>query len=300
MAGTTPGAVVLHPWKAHLVPWKDYSGRTSALKLVVFAALFVPALWTLLSFYLGWLQPQPYTAAIRQIGLWTIRLVFIALAITPLRSIVQWPRLILVRRMVGVAAFAYAITHLTLYIADQKFDLAKIAGEIALRIYLTIGFTAVIGLGALALTSTDGMIRRLGRRWQLLHRLVYVIALFAVVHYWMQSKLEIWEPTIMAGIYGWLMGYRVLARFFAVRGHLPLAWVGVLGVAAAVLTALGEAAFFWAAYGADPLRVIAANWSLLIGWRPAVIVFGLALAVTLAGAVRGLMALPAKRRPRFA
>jgi hypothetical protein len=151
MAGATPGAVVLHPWKAHLVPWKDYSGRTSALKLVVFAALFVPALWTLLSFYLGWLQPQPYTAAIRQIGLWTIRLVFIALAITPLRSIVQWPRLILVRRMVGVAAFAYAITHLTLYIADQKFDLAKIAGEIALRIYLTIGFTAVIGLGALAL-----------------------------------------------------------------------------------------------------------------------------------------------------
>jgi sulfoxide reductase heme-binding subunit YedZ len=283
-----------------LYPWKDYSGRTSPLKVVVFAALFGPALWTLMSFHMGWLQPQPFTAAIREIGLWTIRLIFIALAITPLRSIVQWPRLILVRRMIGVAAFAYAITHLTLYIADQKFDLAKVAGEIVFRIYLTIGFTAIIGLSVLALTSTDGMIRRLGRRWQRLHRLVYVIALFAAVHYWMQSKLEIWEPTIMAGIYGWLMGYRLLARFFAVRGHLPLLWVGALGVAVTILTALGEAAYFWVAYGADPLRVVAANWSLVTGVRPAVIVLGLALAVVAAGAVRGLMALPAKRRPRFA
>ena len=295
-----PWKAHLYPWKAHLYPWKDYSGRTSALKLAVFAALFGPVLWTALSFYMGWLQPQPYTAAIRQIGLWTIRLIFIALAITPLRATLQWPRLILVRRMIGVAAFLYAITHLTLYTADQKFDLAKVAGEIALRIYLTIGFTAVIGLSALALTSTDGMIRRLGRRWQSLHRLVYVIALFAVIHYWMQSKLEIWEPTIMAGIYGWLMGYRLLARFFAVRGHLPLFWVGALGVAAAILTALGEAAYFWVAYGVDPLRVIAANWSLVTGVRPAVIVLGLALAVVAAGAVRGLTALPAKRHPRFA
>ncbi len=282
------------------VPWKDYSGRTSPLKLTVFVALFAPALWTALSFFLGWLQPQPFTAAIQQIGLWTIRLIFIALAITPLRGMVQWPRLILVRRMIGVAAFAYAITHLSLYAADQKFDIAKVASEIALRIYLTIGFTAVLGLATLAATSTDGMVRRLGRRWQRLHRLVYLIALLAVVHYWMQSKLEIWEPMIMAGIYLWLMGYRVLARFLAVRGHLPLLWVAALAVMAAALTGLGEAAYFWLAYGADPLRVIAANWSLDTGLRPAPIVLGLALAVTAAGAVRGLVPLPAKRRPRFA
>ena len=104
----------------------------------------------------------------------------------------------------------------------------------------------------------------------------------------------------MAGIYGWLMGYRLLARSLAVRGRLPLPWVGVLGVAATLSTGLGEAGFFWAAYGVDPLRVIAANWSLVTGWRPAVIVFGLAVLVTAAGMVRGLMALPAKRRPRFA
>jgi sulfoxide reductase heme-binding subunit YedZ len=274
------------------------------LKLAILVALFGPALWVVLSFFMGWLQPRPFTAAIREIGVWTIRLIFIALAITPLRSILEWPRLLLVRRMIGVAAFAYAVTHLTLYTADQMFDLAKVASEIVHRIYLTIGFTALIGLSALAATSTDGMIRRLGRRWQTLHRLVYLIALLAVVHYWMQSKLEIWEPTIMAGIYCWLTGYRLLARWlpraFVVRGRLPLFWLGALGVAAAVLTGLGETAYFWVAYGADPLRVIAANWSLMTGVRPAAIVLGLGLAVTAAGAVRGLATIPAKRRPRFA
>src|SRR5258708_24989871 len=203
-------------------PWQDYSGRTSPLKLAIFVALFGPALWTALSFAMGWLQPQPYTAAIREIGLWTIRLIFIALAVTPLRSILQWPRLILVRRMIGVAAFAYAITHLSLYTADQMFDLAKVASEIVRRIYLTIGFAAVLGLSALAATSTDGMIRRLGgRNWQRLHRLVYLIALLAVVHYCMQSKLDLWEPSIMAGIYGWLMGYRLLGRYFGGGGRRP-------------------------------------------------------------------------------
>ncbi len=284
-----------------MYPWQDYSGRTSPLKLAIFVALFGPALWTALSFAMGWLHPQPYTAAIREIGLWTIRLIFIALAITPLRQILQWSRLILVRRMIGVAAFAYALTHLSLYTADQMFDLAKVASEIVRRIYLTIGFTAVLGLSALAATSTDGMIRRLGgRNWQRLHRLVYLIALLAVVHFCMQSKLDLWEPSIMAGIYGWLMGYRLLALYFGVRGRLPLVWVGVLGMAAAVLTALGEAAYFWVAFGVDPMRVIAANWSLVTGVRPALVVLALSLAVTAVGVARALVALPGKRRPGFA
>src|SRR5215212_2514055 len=153
-------------------PWHDYSGRTSPLKLAVFVLLFVPALWVAVAFTQGWLGARPLNEAIHQIGLWTIRLIFIALAVTPLRHILQWSRLLIVRRMVGVAAFAYALGHLALYAADQAFNLAKIATEIAVRIYLTIGFAAVIGLAALAATSTDGMIRRLGaRRWQRLHRL---------------------------------------------------------------------------------------------------------------------------------
>jgi methionine sulfoxide reductase heme-binding subunit len=288
-----------------LYPWKDYNGRTSPLKLAVFIALFGPAVWVVAAFPLGWLGARPTNEAIHQIGLWTIRLIFIALAITPLRSIVQWPRLIVVRRMVGVAAFAYGVFHLTLFAGDQMFDLAKVATEIALRIYLTIGFAALLGLAALAATSTDGMIRRLGaRRWQRLHRLVYLIALLAVVHYCMQSKLDLWEPTIMAGVYAWLMGYRLLAqslpRRLTVHGRLPLRWVGALGIAAAVLTALGEAAYFALAYHADPERVIAANWSLMLGVRPPTVVLGLGLAVWAAGALRALTAPSSERRPRFA
>ena len=283
------------------VPWRDFSGRFSPLKLVVFISLFAPALWTLMAFELDWLQPRPFNEAIHRIGLWTIRFIFIALAITPLRQILQWPRLLVLRRMVGVAAFAYALCHLTLYTADQMFDLAKVASEIVLRIYLAIGFTAVLGLSALAATSTDGMIKRLGpRRWQRLHRIVYVIALLATVHFWMQSKLEIWEPTIMAGIYIWLMGYRLLARFVGVRGRLPLAWVGGLAVIAAALTALGEAAYFRLAYGVDPMRVLDANLSLDTGLRPAVIVLGLGLVVTALGAGRAWAPLIGKWRPRFA
>jgi len=284
-----------------MYPWQDYSGRLSSLKLLVFIALFLPGLWTALAFDMGWLQPRPFTEAIHQAGLWMLRFLFIALAITPLRRIVQWPGLILVRRMVGVAAFAYGLAHISLFLADLKFDIAKAATEIALRIYLTIGFVALLGLAALAATSTDAMVRRLGaRRWQRLHRLVYAIALLAIVHYCMQSKLDLWEPTIIAGIYAWLMGYRLLVKLVGVRGKLPLAWVGALSLAAPVLTALGEAAYFRVALGVDPTRVLSANWSLVAGLRPAPVVLGLGVAVTAIGIVRSVGPLIVKRLPRFA
>jgi len=284
-----------------MYPWQDYSGRLSPLKLAVFIALFLPGLWTAFAFGMGWLQPRPFTEAIHQVGLWMLRFLFIALAITPLRQMVQWPRLILVRRMVGVAAFAYGLAHISLYLADLKFDLAKAAIEIALRIYLTIGFTALLGLAALAATSTDAMVRRLGaRRWQRLHRLIYVIALLAVVHYCMQSKLDLLEPTIIAGIYAGLMGYRLLVKLVGVRGRLPLAWVGALSLIAPALTGLGEAAYFWIALGVDPARVLSANWSLVAGWRPAAIVLGLGLGVTAIGMARAIGPLIVKRLPGFA
>src|SRR5215468_1971200 len=202
-------------------PWNDYSRRLSPLKLTVFIAVFIPAAWVGLAFAMGWLGARPLNEAIHQIGLWTIRFIFIALAITPLRWILQWQRLVLVRRMVGVAAFAYVLMHFGLYAVDQAFDIGKIASEIVLRIYLTIGFVALLGLAVLAATSTDGMVRRLGRRWQVLQRVVYGIALLAVIHFSMQSKLEQWEPAIMAGLYAWLMAYRLLSRYVAVHGRVP-------------------------------------------------------------------------------
>src|SRR5205809_1828018 len=282
-------------------PWQDYSGWLSPLKLDVFFALFLPALCTAFAFGMGWLQPRPFTEAIHQVGLWMLRFLFVALAITPLRQIVQWLRLILVRRMIGVATFAYGLAHITLYVADLKFDVAKAASEIALRIYLTIGFAALLGLAALAATSTDTMVRRLGaRRWQRLHRIVYAIGLLAVIHYCMQSKLDLWEPTIMAGIYAWLMGYRLLVKFVGVRGRLPLAWVGALSLIAPALTTLGEAAYFWIALGVEPARVLSANWSLVAGWRPAAVVLGLGLVVTAIGMARAIGPLIVKRLPGFA
>ena len=145
------------------------------------------------------------------------------------------------------------------------------------------------------------MVRRLGaRRWQRLHRVVYGIALLAVVHYCMQSTLDLWEPTIMVGIYAWLMGYRLLVQLVGVRGKLPLAWVGALSLAVPVLAALGEVVYFWLALGVDPMRVLSANWSLVAGWRPAAIVLALGLAVTAIGAGRALAPLIGKRLPRFA
>ncbi len=283
-----------------MYPWYDYSRRLSPLKLAVFVALFLPALWVGAAFALGWLGSRPLNEAIHQLGLWTIRLIFTALAVTPLRQIVQWQRLVLVRRMIGVAAFAYVILHFTLYMGDQAFDIGKIATEIAVRIYLTIGFVALLGLAVLASTSTDAMVRRLGWRWQALHRALYGIALLAVVHYCMQSKLDLWEPAIMAGIYAWLMGYRLLARFVAVRNRVPLGWIAVLGLAAPLLTALGEALYFRLALGVDVGRVLGANLTLQTGWRPAVIVLGLGLLVVAAGAGRQWLIPLAKRRWRFA
>jgi len=278
-------------------PWNDYSGRLSPLKLAVFLALFVPATWVMFAYAFGLLGARPLNEAIHQIGLWTIRLIFLALAVTPLRQILQWPRLILVRRMIGVAAFAYVMIHFSLYAASEAFDLGKVASEIVLRIYLTIGFAALLGLAALAATSTDGMVRRLGgKRWQLLHRLVYVIGVLAVIHYCFQSKLDLWEPTIMAGLLFWLLGYRLLLWRFGVRGHLALPWLAGLGLAAPLVTALGEAVYFRLAFHAPLMRVLATNFSLVTGIRPAVIVLAIGLAVTVAGAARAALAPADKRR----
>jgi methionine sulfoxide reductase heme-binding subunit len=282
------------------LPWNDYSSKLSPLKLIVFVSLFLPVSWTLFAFATSNLGARPLTEAIHQQGLWTIRLILIALAITPLKAILLWQRLILVRRMVGVAAFAYVLLHFSLYIADENFNLLTVVSEIARRIYLTIGFTALCGLAMLAATSTDRMVRRLGRKWQALHRLVYAICALGLIHYSMQSKLEQWESAIADGIYVWLMGYRLLAWKFAVRGRLPLGWVAGLGVVATVLTGLGEALYFHLAFHAPVERVLMADFSLQTGVRPAVVVFAFSVIVLVAGLVREYVVPPVRPRPRFA
>jgi sulfoxide reductase heme-binding subunit YedZ len=268
------------------LPWFDYGGRFSPFKTAVFVALFIPAIWTAVSFQLDRLGARPLTEAIHQFGDWTIRLIFISLVISPARVVLQWPRLLDVRRMVGIAACIYVLIHISLYTADEAFDLGTVASEIVLRIYLTIGFTALTGLCVLAVTSTDGWQRRLGaRRWQSLHRIIYGIGVLAVIHFCMQSKLDEWEPTVMAGIFLWLMACRVVSWRLG-RGKLPLWSAAGLSIAVSILTAIGEAGYFWLAMGAPFVLVLQANLSLETGLRPAWVVFVSTFAVVLVGWAR--------------
>jgi sulfoxide reductase heme-binding subunit YedZ len=269
-----------------MYPWIDYQGRFSPLRATVLAALFLPAVYVAIAYKLDWLGSRPWTEAIHQIGLWTIRLIFIALTISPARRILNWPRLIEVRRMVGVAACCYVLVHLCLYIIDEAFDFGMVASEIVLRIYLTIGFTALVGLAVLAATSNDGMVRRLGRRWQRLHYLVYPIGILAIIHYYIQSKADIWEPFWMSGLFAWLMGWRVLDWLAPRRQTAPLWQVAALSLLAAVLTGLGETLYYTIARNAPFWRLVETNFSMQIGVRPSWIVLGVCLLFTLAGWLR--------------
>jgi methionine sulfoxide reductase heme-binding subunit len=282
-------------------PWRDNGGRLSPLKLAVFVALFMPGAWTVLSYPLDALGARPLNEAIHQFGLWGFRFLFLSLTITPARRLLQLPRLALVRRMIGVAAFAYIAIHLSLYAADQSFDLGKVASEIVLRIYLTIGFVALIGLAALATTSTDAMVRRLGgRNWTRLHRTVYAIGILATIHYFMQSKLEIYEPTVMAGLLAWLMFYRLIAGRYGARLRVPVWAIFLLALCAGIATAAGEAAYFFLAMGVDPSRILAVDFSLAVGIRPGWIVLAVGLAATGLAAWRGMAKRPAPVRLRTA
>ena len=159
--------------------------------------------------------------------------------------------------MIGVGAFCYAAAHISLFIADQMFDLIKVASEIVLRLYLTIGFIALLGLAALAITSTDARVRRLGgRRWQRLHQAIYVIAVLVLVHFFQQTKADIAVPIFIASLFGWLMGYRLLIWWRNGRDE-PSAWALLaLTVAVSALTFAGEAIGIGIAFHVSPLMVL--------------------------------------------
>ena len=159
------------------MPWRDRTGAFSPFKALIFAALFVPALLLAQTAWDHALGPKPWQAATHDTGTWAIRLLLLSLLVTPARQVLRQARIAEVRRMVGVACFAYALLHLGLYAGDNSFDLVKVASEIIKRIYLTIGFVALAGLAVLAATSTDAMLRRMGGvAWRRLHRLVYPLA----------------------------------------------------------------------------------------------------------------------------
>ena len=256
----------------------DRSGRLSPLKIAVLVAALFPAIWIGSSFAVGSLGPLPFDTAISETGKWAIRFLLLSLLITPLLRAYNRPRLIIVRRMIGLAALAYGLLHFCVYVADQGFHLGHVFSEIAHRIYLTIGFVALAGLAVLGATSFDGAIRRMGRRWKQLHRIVYGLAVLAIAHFFLQTKIDASEATLMAGFFILLMAYRLaIAHRLRFSAQLHLA----IGVLSALLTAAVEFAWYGFATGIDPLVVFSANFALSDGLRPAplVLIAGLTLMI---------------------
>ena len=257
---------------------RERSGRWSPVKIVAFVAAILPALWLAYQAAADELGARPVTEAIHQAGDWTLRFLLITLAVTPAQRIFNYPRLILARRTLGVASAGYAVLHFSLYLLDQHFDVLKVASEIALRIYLTIGALALAGLIALASTSTDAAISRLGSgRWHALHRFVFAIALLASVHFFMQSKLNTYEPVLMAGFLIWLLAYRALYRR---NGEVNPVHLVLLAAGTALVTAVGEAMLYLLTSGVDARRLLPAHFDLDMEVRPAwwVLAAGLAVA----------------------
>jgi sulfoxide reductase heme-binding subunit YedZ len=193
----------------------------------------------------------------------------------------------IVRRMLGVTTMVYALIHLSLYIFQQHFDVRFVASEILLRFYLTIGFVALLGLVALGVTSTDGWIKQLGsKRWQWLHKSVYLIAILGLYHFALQLKIDVTQAVLMTGLFVWLMGYRVIEDW-----RWPVNLVSLLGlsVLAALVTAAIEAAWYAIGTGIPSSLILAANLDFSTDIRPAWWVLAAALVATLIYLVRSLL-----------
>ena len=168
------------------------------------------------------LGADPVAEIEHRLGLWALRLLLATLAITPLRQLTGQPVLVRFRRMLGLYAFAYATLHFSAYLVlALRGYWAIVFEEIAKRPYITVGFAAWLLLVPLAVTSTKGWIRRLGRNWARLHKLVYLVGVLAVLHFWWIVKTDVREPLLYAAILAVLLGWRAWKRFGPRKGPAP-------------------------------------------------------------------------------
>jgi len=269
---------------AERAPWADRRGRFDLVRGTVFGLLLLPALWLAYRALAGLLGARPLTVAIHSTGYWAVWILLAALVVSPAKAVFGLPNIVVVRRQVGVAAACYAVLHLALYVTDQNWRLWTVATEVATRFYLTIGFVAFVGLGALAWTSSDYWVKRMGAAWKRLQRWVYGIGVLTAAHFFLQSKADVSAATVAAGVFAWLMLWRALP---AGRDRGPVPLLG-LAVASAVVTLAAE--FAWYRFGTkiDPMRVLRGEFDLAFGVHPAGLVLVLGLAVALAAWVRGL------------
>ena len=185
----------------------------SWLKPLVFLLCLIPFGQLAYNAYTGDLGVNPIETITRFTGSWALIFLLGSLAVTPLRRLTRWNELIKFRRMLGLFAFSYALAHFSTYLVlDLFFDWAAIGKDILKRPYVTAGFTAFVLMIPLAITSTAAMIRRLGKRWQQLHRLVYLAAIGGVIHFYWLVKADIRRPAQYGAVLALLLGYRLAVK----------------------------------------------------------------------------------------
>jgi methionine sulfoxide reductase heme-binding subunit len=276
------------------MPWTDRAGRLSPLKLVAFVAVCAPAFLMAADVVDA---PDPTLPLLRETGVWSMRLLVATLFVSPLRRITRLGRIIVVRRMLGLAALAYAGAHLLFYVADKRFDWPLVLSEGLDAPYLTLGWLALAGMLALGVTANDLSIRRLGSRgWNRLHRGVYAVAALAIAHFLLEIHVEADEIAAISGLFALSLLFRLLHRLrLGDDGFVTLlALAPLCGLA----TAVAEAAYFRWFTGVDWRHVSAANFSFDDGLRPGwqVALIGVCVAV-LGRAARRFAPPAAGRRP---
>jgi methionine sulfoxide reductase heme-binding subunit len=214
-------------------------------KPLVFTACLLPLAWLACGAF-GWfglsLGADPVKELEHECGKTALNLLLLTLAVSPVRELTGQPQLLRLRRMLGLFAFFYVLLHFSIYLVlDLELNFATLGADIAKRPYITIGFTGLLLLVPLAITSTNGMMRRLGRRWQSLHRLIYVIAVLGVWHFYWQVKRDVREPLIYAGILAILLGYRVVRARVRRRGTAAPATRAAISRTAEVTSTSGSA-----------------------------------------------------------
>lgn len=187
---------------------------TRIFKPLIFILLLLPALSLGWEFWQDNLGANPLEAIIRNLGDWALRILLFTLALSPLRRLIGWGQILRLRRMVGLFAYFYTILHLLGYVwLDQFFDWTDIGYDILERPFITIGMISVLLLTPLAITSTKGMIRRMGKHWKRLHQLIYLIGILTIIHFFWMVKLDVSEPTLYAVILAILLGERIVNHF---------------------------------------------------------------------------------------
>ncbi|MDB4951925.1 MAG: ferric reductase like transrane component family protein [Gemmatimonadetes bacterium] len=180
-----------------------------ALKPAAWVGCLLPLAWTVFDAFTGGLGADPIREVTHRTGFTALTLLMATLAVTPLRRMTGWNPLVQLRRLLGLFAFFYACLHFAIYLADQGFDAGFIVEDVVKHPYVTVGFTALLLLIPLAVTSTRKSIRRLGKRWVKLHRMIYLVAALGVVHFYWLVKRDVTQPLEFGAVFLVLMALRL-------------------------------------------------------------------------------------------